>query len=623
MARFLKPAQQQIVDMTSQPMAPFYISLMEKAQQNLDKATGMKMEYIDKINQTPIFTDEDRKATVGLAEEKLSEALKQEFINPNRLANTLMEVNREIAPGIQALKAKAQAGEMYDKMRIQWGANALLGDDPRNLSIKDDAGSWRGLNAFRAVGMNKEDIRKDFLQSANNYLTEVREEKVPTDVAGYYRFKKTTGLQDPNMFKTGSEKSVEFAERYIQTNPQILDIFKGNPEEAKNYLMQEFESAAGAYTPKEEYDRLINPYDKPTTGGGTGKGAGDKYTTELGRYAEIPDVSMTNALLDKAQDYKEASKKYNNKVDSFGEIIQNMDLGASSIPIKIFLNSGFYVNFDNIVKNLKNRALFGTSFANPVIEQRKESPILNKDIEENKKVYEKAETIINSGAITVPKEYGFGKIEDLNEKDKKRLTTALFYDILAQETTSNSAIGVGGINYAPSEIPLLTPDLKRIIMPKLKELAGDDGKSEALFNGSSLTLLPSRGKLVVTTSLPDTPTIDIDIKDLDVGLGYLADFSKKVNLLNKDKIKLEDERGFVYYNVPKYKMLSDYVKSDKDSVLTGVLAVRKEKDGLYEYLLDGEGNIQKYKDALLKRKVNTLEYDQELITTFENTFKSN
>jgi hypothetical protein len=606
MARFLKAPQQQMVDMTSQPMAPFYISLMEKHQQNLDKATGMKMEYIDKINQIPIYTDEDRKSTVGLAEERLSEVLNEEFVSPTRLANTLMQVNKEISPGIQALKAKAQAGEMYDKMRIQWGANALLGDDPRNLSIRDDAGSWRGLNDFKAIGMNKEDIRKDFLQSANKYLTEVREEKVPTDVAGYYRFKKTTGLQDPNMFKTGSEKSVEFAERYIQTNPQILDIFKGNPEEAKNYLMQEFESAAGAYTPKEEYDRLANPYDRPVT-----DSRGDTSPENFGEYRiiDLPDTTETSERLKIAEDYAEKAKVLRTSEEDFGNVWNKI---------------GDYTGWTTTLNSISSLVTKGN-----IIPTRKDviDKISNEIgwlILDNKELYNRSAKELQENR-SLQREYGLKK--GYSSEEFTNATNSRFLDNMSKKEQAGSAKGVLSIRFNPSEVSKLTPDLKAIILPNIKGITGsDDAKAEEIFNGSSYELIPSRGVLNIHTSSSDAP-ISIKMKELDVSLGNESDFVLNVGNLQSGKTK-GDSEGFVYSPTIKAVALKDYDSSLPDSMRYAVLGVKKENGRLYEYLLEpGEDGYKiitsKGKD--LKREVNMAEYNSDFIKLFKHTFsgKSN
>jgi uncharacterized protein YbaA (DUF1428 family) len=229
MARFLKAPQQQMVDMTSQPMAPFYISLMEKHQQNLDKATGMKMEYIDKINQIPIYTDEDRKATVGLAEERLSEALNEEFVSPTRLANTLMQVNKEISPGIQALKAKAQAVNLQQDLKNKWGLD-WWGDDVSKQSITDPTGKFVDIANIKGINYNKEQLRSLFERdNAAKFLQEI-EGKQHILGNGYLTRITERGLSD--------EKKLQYAPGTELALQEAIKTYSNLPEETRANLIK-------------------------------------------------------------------------------------------------------------------------------------------------------------------------------------------------------------------------------------------------------------------------------------------------------------------------------------------------------------------------------------------------
>lgn len=248
MARFLKQPQQQIVQMGSPIDVDFYSRLLERDQQNRNQAVGMQMEYIDKINNLPIYTEEDRAATTGKIQERLSSLLDKSFVTPSQMARSVMELNQEITPGIQALKAKDQAAQMYDKMRLQYGANALMGTDPRNINITDESGRYRDPGSYRAVGVNLEDIDKRFLTTQGARLTENRGleyiQGKGIDVNGIplgeVQVRERKGLTPEELqreYAPGSPTAVAEASMQIQTSPEILDIFNGDREKAMKFIM--------------------------------------------------------------------------------------------------------------------------------------------------------------------------------------------------------------------------------------------------------------------------------------------------------------------------------------------------------------------------------------------------
>ena len=249
MARFLKQPQQELVQMGSPIDVDFYSKILEKAQQNRDRAVGMQMDYIEKINNLPIYTEADRAATTGKIQNRLANMLDKSFITPTQMARTVMEINQEITPGIQALKAKDQAAQMYDKMRIQYGANALMGTDPRNIDITDASGRYRDPGSYKAVGINLEDIDKRFLTSQgaelsrNRGVTYIQGKGIDVNgiPLGKVQIEEKKGLTPEEIkvkYAPDSPLARYEAELQLQTSPEILDIFNGDKDKATQFIME-------------------------------------------------------------------------------------------------------------------------------------------------------------------------------------------------------------------------------------------------------------------------------------------------------------------------------------------------------------------------------------------------
>lgn len=161
MARFLKPVQNQVVDLTSQPSAQFYASLLDNANKNLERAISIQANYLDKINDIPIYTKEDRDATIKIAEERLASAMEDEFITPSKLVKTIIEVNRQISPGIQALRAKDQEVKAQQKLKESYGLD-WMGNDVSNVPIVNHDGKYVDLSSIRGINYNKAQLRNIF-----------------------------------------------------------------------------------------------------------------------------------------------------------------------------------------------------------------------------------------------------------------------------------------------------------------------------------------------------------------------------------------------------------------------------------------------------------------------------
>ena len=250
MARFIQPPQQQIVSMYTPENVEFYANLLNKAQSDLERATAIKQAAIDKMGDLPFFTKEDRDATLGRVQQILSNSLDDDFISPSKVTSAVMQANSEVMPGIHALKAKAKAAETYEKMQLAYGPNAWLNADPRQQSIVDPAtGRFVDPNKFKAVGINAEEVDKLLLASQQQELNYSYDEPTKSDLPGYLKVNKYTGLSDlkrEELYKPGSASAIAIAKSQLATMPQLREVF-GSEEAALTRLMERNYQTTGNY----------------------------------------------------------------------------------------------------------------------------------------------------------------------------------------------------------------------------------------------------------------------------------------------------------------------------------------------------------------------------------------
>jgi len=258
MARYLKPPVQQFVEMGSPVDVNFYSNLLGQAQQNLDRGVAIKAAAIEKLYDVPFLTKEDSDAVVGRAQDILKNATEGNLVSPSRVTNAVLSANAEVMPGVQAAKAKAKAADMYDAMRIKYGADAWMGDNPASISILDKTtGKYVDPNTFEAVGISSEDIVKPFLGSQLSTLNQQGEltysrEGAPT---GKLKTRQVTGISKEDrerLYYPGTENARGFAMQTLQARPEILKIFKGDTEKALAAIENKNWETSGAYQQKIE-----------------------------------------------------------------------------------------------------------------------------------------------------------------------------------------------------------------------------------------------------------------------------------------------------------------------------------------------------------------------------------
>lgn len=250
MGRFLRAPQQQVVSMYQPMNLDFYSGILNKAQQDLERSTAIKASAIEKLYDIPFTSKEDSDAVVGRAQELLKGATDGDFVSPSKVTNAVLAANAEVMPGVQAAKSKAKAAEMYDNMKIRYGANAWMGTDPRKQSIVDPAtGKYVDAGKFKAEGLDASEVDKAFLASQLSNLTRSYEQRVASDLPGYHKLQKVTGLTDAERDKyytPGSPTAIEEAKRQLTTMPQLKEIF-GSEEEALNRIMERNYQTSGNY----------------------------------------------------------------------------------------------------------------------------------------------------------------------------------------------------------------------------------------------------------------------------------------------------------------------------------------------------------------------------------------
>ncbi len=129
MARFLKAPQQQFVDMGGAPNVNFYTNLIDKSQDNLERSIAAKQQAIQYFNSLPFHTKEDYDAVVGRAQRELEDVVSGDFPSPGRVVNSVMKLNSELAPGIQALKRKDEQVKIAQDGKLKLGVN-WIGSKP-------------------------------------------------------------------------------------------------------------------------------------------------------------------------------------------------------------------------------------------------------------------------------------------------------------------------------------------------------------------------------------------------------------------------------------------------------------------------------------------------------------
>lgn len=277
MARFLTAPRRQMVNPYPEVNVDFYSNLMNQTQQNLNQATQMQSQALDYIYNLPVYSEEDRASVITPAEEKFQSMLDSEFISPSQVAGTIMDVRREIQPGVQALQAKSKAAEMYDKLKLQYGVNALMGTDPRSLSIKTQEGSWRDPSQFRASGVNMGDIDKLFLQSQTSNLNKpggisyivgkgIDVNGVPEGVIQTVESKGLSEQERNRLYHPNSPYARQLAESQLQSMPELLDVTGGDKEKALQAIINRNWSTSGSYKQDVNYGSMGDPsYTKPET----------------------------------------------------------------------------------------------------------------------------------------------------------------------------------------------------------------------------------------------------------------------------------------------------------------------------------------------------------------------
>ena len=450
MARFLKQPQQQLVQMGSPLDVDFYSKILDKSQQNRNQAVGMQMEYVDKINNLPVYTETDRAATSGKVQDRLTKMLDKSFVTPSQMARTVMELNQEITPGIQALKAKDQAAKLYDDMRVKYGANALMGTDPRNIDITDASGRYRDPGSYRALGVNLDDVRKNFLL---NNTARLAQSSAPTYTkggnvpAGYIQTAEKTGL-DVNelatMYAPGSPLAIEEAKKQLQAFPDFIEI-KGGEQQAMDYLMNLNQQTAMANAQKVNYglvgDReYIDAETRARLSDNENNRSTTKDTDSQVIYRD-PKISPDGTVSSEIDDFKKESLTYLKIKESFkGLSKEQIDLKYREALKNLEKFRSTDVNNDRIKSKLKKAVNTAISLiSNNPFQKAINFNLIMEDAKLEKEYQEQVKPLLENLYLAgkVRKEGGVEKLEQEFDNKSKEFFSPTKYGAVSESILSS------------------------------------------------------------------------------------------------------------------------------------------------------------------------------------------
>lgn len=272
MARFLNPPTQQIVDMTPQSQTNFYANVLANAQNNLERSVAAKQEAVKYYNSLPFYTQEDYDAVIGEAQRELSQVIEGDFPAPATVANKIMEINKKLQPGINALKHKDEQVKIGQQARLALGAN-YLGNDVANMSIKGADGNFVNPNTLNTKYFDADQIRKGFIESEGANLNAVRERGLQRAEYGYLKSVTSTGLDDLEKLERygiNSTYAQQLAEKKLAEMPEDFIEVMGGRDQALSAIKQLHWEAANnpafAYKLTQSYLQPIKPDTRTSRG---------------------------------------------------------------------------------------------------------------------------------------------------------------------------------------------------------------------------------------------------------------------------------------------------------------------------------------------------------------------
>lgn len=241
MGRFLRAPQQQFVDMGGAPNVNFYTNLIDKSRDDLEKSIAAKQQAVQYYNSLPFHSKEDYDAVVGRAQKELEDVVSGDFPTPGRVVSTIMSLNNQLAPGIQALKRKDEQIKIAQEGKLRLGTN-WIGNDLTNTPIVDASGNFVDPNTFEAKYFNADDIRKNFIMSQGAKLMETIEgDMIQGDKPGFYKRVTKFGKDVPtkfDMYGKDSPYARQVAEELLSQMPEEFIEVSGGREQALDKVME-------------------------------------------------------------------------------------------------------------------------------------------------------------------------------------------------------------------------------------------------------------------------------------------------------------------------------------------------------------------------------------------------
>lgn len=486
MARFLKAPQQQFVDMGGAPNVNFYTNLIDKSQDNLERSIAAKQQAIQYYNNLPFHSKEDYDAVVGKAQKELETVLSEDFPSLGRVVNTIMNLNNQLAPGIQALKRKDEQIKIAQEGKLRLGTN-WIGNEISDQPIVDAAGNFVDPNSFEAKYYNADDIRKNFIISQGARLMETIEgDMVQGDKPGFYKRTTKFGKDTPTklgMYGKDSPYAKQIAEELLSQMPEGFIEVSGGREQALDKVMEL--GLQAAFSPEFAYKETTQDIGIPGYGNKEPRGK----TTSL--------LSGLNAI----------SRQY---------VIEGKPKVSSDDLIKIQTE---------YLQSLQTGKPVGTSTTD-YINLRKQYPAL----------YQQA--LQESSKVTAKK--------GLSEFQKQGIVISVFMDLVNEKNQQDSKYAETRAEVPTSEIPQFHQFLNNV--PDTWEFEDEDGKKykkEDLltddkkslisdYTSGSPTQIPLSKDYVMVYHEGIGKNLKIPKDALDVGVQQIGDFVNKAREIDKN-----------------------------------------------------------------------------------------
>ena len=249
MARYIKQSPRQVQSMYNPIDIGFYAGILNSAQQNLNEASKIQAAYEDDIYNIKTFDPTTKETYIKKAQEAIGNELDKDFVSPANVAKGVARASKVLAPFKNVNERQLELAKQAEQFKLMHGANALY-TDPTKISLTTEDGRLLTPEELKFTGMNAEDLDKLLDASEKGRLTSVYDKPVESDLPYKYKFETYEGMSPEDKYKLygpNGERADQLAEMQIASAPDILNIFNGNKEAAKEYLKNRNLATVGKY----------------------------------------------------------------------------------------------------------------------------------------------------------------------------------------------------------------------------------------------------------------------------------------------------------------------------------------------------------------------------------------